>query len=73
MFKVFRIKDGGYILQTDNHSVYVGSLTKLIVIMSDIGVDFDEIEYGLSELEVNQDDVAHYGINKQFIFSRKVA
>jgi hypothetical protein len=74
MIKVFKLRDSeGYVLQTKTQSIFSGTLQKLIGIMREIGINDEEIEYGLVELHANEHDIAEYGINKLFIYSKKVA
>lgn len=73
MFKIYKTDSCGYIVSTRQNAIACNSLTKLIQVLKGIGVDDDEIEYGLVELEINSHNIAEYGINKRFLFSKKVA
>jgi hypothetical protein len=72
MFNVLKTKDDEYILKTKQNAVFCSTQGKLIKVMFELGVNSDEIEYGLSELIRNDHNVANYGINKTFIFSKNV-
>lgn len=73
MFKIYKTDSCGYILSTKENAIACKDLTKLIKVLKGIGVDADEIEYGLVELEINSHNIAEYGINKRFLFSKRVA
>jgi len=68
--KLFRLNDNKYVLVL-NKTQYEGTKNHIIKTMLKIGVEENEICMGFTELEEN--DVADYGINWRFIFAKKVA
>ncbi len=68
--KVFRLDNNKYVLII-NKTEYEGTKNDIIKVMLKLGVEEQEICMGFTELEDN--DIADYGINWKFIFAKKVA
>jgi len=68
MFKVIKLKEDSYQIKTPTKT-YEGNTRHTVLTMHDMGVDWDDIEFGLTSMLNNNHSVAEYGINKTFIFS----
>lgn len=68
MLKVYRISDEEYIVCTHNERL-TGNLVRTVDNMSKLGISDAEIENGLVSLQLNNHQVADYGVNHTFIFS----
>jgi hypothetical protein len=71
MFKVMRLTDDEFILIAGKRAIY-GNMPKMCVVMAELGVEWEEIEEGLTSLVSNQHQVASYGLNRTFIYSRPI-
>jgi hypothetical protein len=72
MFKLYRVNDNAFIL-VKNGFQYEGDLKFVTRLMLSLGVSPEEVAYGLHSLVVEDNHEADYGINKTFIFGRKIA
>lgn len=73
MFQVLRTHDKEYIvIENKKKAFYCSTVDSLIRTLRVLEVSFSEIEIGLSELVFNDHNVADYGVNKTFIFSKRV-
>jgi hypothetical protein len=70
MFKVVKLADSQYVVSKFKQSKHFSKLKDLVSHMLGLGVSFEEIEEGLAALERNGHNVADYGVNKTFIFSK---
>ncbi len=70
MLKIIRVDDDTFML--DGTKRIYGDTNAMIIAMSVLGVSWDEIERGLISLVRNSHHIAEYGINKSFLFSRRV-
>lgn len=73
MIKVLKTNNDEYIVESRNKVLYSSTLKRLILILSSLDVSFEEIEGGLSELIINDHNHLEYGINRRWIFTKKVA
>lgn len=71
MFKLYKLNDDKYLIYKANGSDFEGNQTEIIKHLLINNVAENEISYGLEALI--HDDVADYGVNKMFIFSKKLA
>jgi hypothetical protein len=72
MFKVIRVNNESYIIVPDTGRPIHGDKVRIVLAMNAMGCAWNEIEDGLVSLEMNAHNIAHYGINKMFIFSAKL-
>lgn len=72
MFCVIKLNDDKYaiLFKSKRKKYYEGSKDYIIKTLLKSGVEEEEILYGMIELE--HADLADYGINKKFIYSRKL-
>lgn len=70
MFQLYKLNDDKYLILMSNGKEIEGSKVYIVRELVHMYVEADEIITGLDALEEN--DVAHYGINRTFIFSTKV-
>jgi hypothetical protein len=71
MFKVLRLKDDSFVLMAGKQAVY-GDIWRMVKVMTALGVDYMEIEDGLTSLRLNDHDLAEYGLNKTFMYSKRL-
>ncbi len=71
MLKIIRVNDDTFML--DGAKQIHGDVNAMIIAMSVLGVSWNEIERGMISLVSNSHHIAEYGINKSFLFSRRVA
>lgn len=72
MIKIYKNKDGTYLLTTQKTPIACSTLQKLIQVMKAIEITDNEIEAGLIEFETTDNNVLEYGINRTFIYGKKV-
>lgn len=72
MLKVYRISDEEYWVVPARKEPLIGGLARTVDNMSKLGVEDHEIENGLVSLQLNDHQVADYGINLMFIYSEKL-
>jgi hypothetical protein len=72
MFEVMRLTDNEFVLISGRRAIY-GNFPKTCVVMSELGIEWDEIEAGMGALITNQHQVASYGVNGTFIYSKNIA
>lgn len=75
--KVFK-NGSSFVVTKDNKSETFDSYQNAAVHMYDLGVEWGEVEYGLTELITNDHSVAIYGVGfagngPKFCYSEKVA
>ncbi len=68
MFKLYRMQDDVLAVVKDSH-MFSGSDKEIIEYMMEIGVEAEEIECALISLLQKGKSLAHFGINKTFIFA----
>lgn len=72
MCKVVKISASEFVVIRGKKAIY-GDLQRTIITLFLIGLEAEEIRYGLSSMADNGHDVAEYGINGMFICSKKIA
>lgn len=72
MLKVLRLSNEEYWVITAR-DCQVGNLVRTVDNMAKLGIDDKEIENGLVSLQLNDHQVAEYGIHGIFIFSARLA
>jgi len=72
MFKLLKLKENSFAYVGDKE-YYESTLKGIYAYMRNKGIDDDEIEMGIFSLELNNHDVADYGVHKKFIYSKKAA
>jgi len=73
MFDLLKLNTDEYIvIENKKLAFFCSSVDNLIRTLRILDVSFEEIETGLTELSRNMHNVANYGVNKTFIFSKKV-
>ncbi len=70
--KVYR-NSTGFIVTHNGKSESFNDYKDVAVYMYDLGADWSEVEYGLTELITRDDSVAVYGIENKFCYSEKIA
>lgn len=72
MFKLFKLNEDRFLIIKDNGVTIEGSRVKIIRALMLMDVTSDEIFEGIRVLE-HGDDMADYGVNLTFTFSKKFA
>jgi hypothetical protein len=70
---MFTVSKAGPLFQLHcNEHIIEGNIYRIIYAMRELGVDIDEIYYGMRELVHNERNVALYGVNRTFICTKPV-
>ena len=72
MFKVLMLNEDEFVIVRDMTAQY-GNADKTVRNLHKMGVDINEIEYGLMTMIHRGHNVAEYGVNKTFIFSKRIS
>jgi hypothetical protein len=75
--KVFKLNDSEYVIECNNRATQCKSIRLLVSCMLSMNVEYDEIQYGLSQLINKDHNVAEYGVglsgSRMFLYTHKVA
>ena len=69
MTKVLKLNENEYVVIQGSFSRH-GDLTKTVVVMDSLGIEFEEIEMGLVELSKDNRTEVEYGIRGKFIYAK---
>lgn len=71
MFKIFRNGTDDYFVSQKGMS-FTGNMKTVFKRLVERGIIFEEIEMGIIDLELNDLDIAEYGMFGRYMFSTKV-
>lgn len=68
--KLFKLNDDKYLILLDKFEIE-GNKAYITLELIKLGVESEEIYYALKALDVH--DMADFGVNKTFVYSKKIA
>lgn len=72
MLKLLKLEPSRFVVMVDGYKPIYGDAIKCSLTMCAMGIEPEEVELGFRELEENLHDLAHYGVNGCFVFSKNV-
>lgn len=70
---LIKISDKEYIIKDNNKTTKGMNLSDLFIVANSLGIVPDELELAINEFDSKGDNIAHFGIYKRFLFTKRLS
>ena len=70
MFRI-KYKNKKYQIHSSNFGAFEGNLVQITEKAIEMGIEQEELVFAYNAMRNNKDDVANFGVNGRFLFSKK--